>query len=162
MAFEPEASGWKDVFGLMGGGGGVGGPPQIAVAAGLGVGPGVGGVGDPLGGDDLSAGPVAVVEIEKGEAGHIAGGHAHGIGGETRFRAADVVAVFGAEVLHADGCGDLGGEGFVDGVAGGFFVDGAEGIEVPVVVVPEGAGRVGAALWALVGHAGGFVLGLVV
>jgi hypothetical protein len=162
VAFEPEAAGWEDVVGVVGRGEGVGRPPEVAVAARFGVGVWMGGGGDPVGWDDLGAVPVAVVEIEQGEAGEVTGGHAHGVGGVFRFSPAGVEAVGGAEVLHADGAADLLLEGGEDGLVGGLLVDATEGVEVPVVVVPEGAGSMGAAVGAFGFHAFGFVDRLVV
>ena len=120
------------------------------------------GVGDPLDRDDLFAVPVAAVQVEQREASEIARGHAHGVGGIAGFLYADVGAVLGTEVLHADGRANLVGEALVDGSADRFLVDGAEGVEVPVVVVPEGAGGMAAALGPLLFHAGGLICGDVV
>ena len=72
------------------------------------------------------------------------------------------MAIFGAVVLHANGSGNLGSQRVIDGTVRGLLVDASEGIEVPVVVVPEGAGSVAAAFGPLVLHAIGLIGGGVI
>src|SRR5439155_11508778 len=94
---------------------------------------------DPCGRDDLMVMPFALVKIEQRETGEVARAHLERIGRIDRVRAGDIFAVGRSVVLHADRPGDLALEGVEDRRAGGMLVDRAERVEVPVVVVPEGA-----------------------
>ena len=106
--------------------------------------------------------PAALVEVEQGEAGKIAGAHADGIGRVDRCRAREVLAVGRPVVLHADRPGNLALEGIEDRGAHRMLIDRAERVEIPVVVVPEAARLVAAAARALRRHRRRFIEGGVI
>ncbi len=81
---------------------------------------------------------------EHGKARKIPRAHIEEIGRKARIGARDVKTVARAEILHPNGLRNLPVERVEDLLARRSFIDVAEGIEVPVVVVPEGAWNMGA------------------
>ena len=85
------------------------------------------------------------LKVGQGKRRKVSSAHVEGIRREARIAAGDVMSVTRPEILHADGLSDLAAEGVEDFGARGLLIDVAEGIEVPVVVIPESAGGTGAA-----------------
>src|SRR5580658_9776048 len=108
---------------------------------------------DPLSRNKLCTRPVSAVKIQQGEASKITSRHEHRIGEETRLAATHIATVFRAKVLHANGPGNLLFHALEDGTANRLFIDGTKRVEVPIVVVPESAWRMAAALRPVLGHA---------
>ena len=106
---------------------------------------------------DLVSGPIALVEIEQREPREVPRAHAHGISGVYRGFTANIFAILEPVVLHADRLCDLLIECLEDAGARRLLVDRAERVEVPIVVVPEAAGRVAAARRPRLGHVGRLV-----
>lgn len=96
-------------------------------------------------GHDLAADPIAFPQIEQRKPRQITCAHADWIGRVDRSLTAKVAAILRPIVLHVDRLGDLLVERIEDAGAGRVLIDRAEHVEAPIVVVPEGAGRVAAA-----------------
>src|SRR5690625_2261339 len=96
---------------------------------------GSGAFGDPGFGNNLGAVPVSVVEKKKSEACHVAGGDPKWVGGVARCFSGNVSAVVCGEIGHSDRFGDSLLERGMDFFACFLFVDGSEGVKIPVVVV---------------------------
>src|SRR5262249_32441461 len=137
-------------------------PPQISVAqarAQLGKRSRVGlrALADPRTRNDLAAVPRSLMEIKQCKPGKVARTHANGIGRMLGGRAAKIFTVARLVVLHPDGSRDALLERGEDRLSGGALVNRPERVEVPVVVVPEGSGRMTATQGTSPGHACGFI-----
>ena len=115
-------------------------PPHIAVAA-VRAEYGVGGRAfpNPIRRDDLLIPPAALAQEQKAEAGHVSRAHAEGIGRVDRIRASYITAITGFEILHLQRLGDTLIELLEYPRVGFLLEDRAQGVKIPVVVVPEGA-----------------------
>src|SRR5271156_2326614 len=99
------------------------------------------------------------MKVKQGKTGKVSSAHVEEIGREARICDGDVMPVARPEILHSDGLCNLPIERVKDLCARRRFIDEAESVEVPVVVVPESAGSVGAARRPLLRHALGLVGG---
>src|SRR5262249_27785975 len=107
--------------------------------------------------NNLAAVPRSLVEIEQRKPREVARAHANRVGRMLGSRAPEVLAVAWLIVLHPDGPGDALLERGKDRFSRGSLVDRPQRIEVPVVVVPEGAGRMAATRGAALCHAAAFI-----
>src|SRR5580693_4797074 len=97
------------------------------------------------------------MKIKQRKTGKVSSTHVEKIGREARICAGNVMPVARPEILHSYGLCNLAIERLEDLCARRRFINVAERVEVPVVVVPESAGSVGAALRPLLRHALGLV-----
>src|SRR5580700_2345386 len=78
------------------------------------------------------------MKVEQDETRQVANAHLERIGREARIGSGENVRP--SKVLHANGLSDLAVEGVECLLASGLLVNVAQSVEVPVVVIPKGAG----------------------
>src|ERR1039457_1496587 len=161
MAFGPEAALRKGNM-LPLAAGRVAGPPQISIASRPCIGIGARTRPHPVRRNHLHPVPTAPMKEEQTKPRKIPGARIKYIRRKPRIPAADVFAVAWFEVLHSNWLRNSAVKRVAYSFSRRLLVDEAQGVEVPVVVVPESAWSVGTARRLLLLHALGIVNGWMV